>query len=61
MTNAAIGLGTGQLTVSNFNFVTTGAISIKLGLGITSNYVLKEDTDRILLEQPGSGKLELED
>jgi hypothetical protein len=41
--------------------VTTGAISIKLGLGITSNYVLKEDTDRILLEQPGSGKLELED
>lgn len=61
VTNAAIGLGTGQLTVSNFNFVTTGAISIKLGLGITSNYVLKEDTDRILLEQPGSGKLELED
>jgi len=61
VTNAAIGLGTGQLTVSNFNFVTTGAISIKLGLGIISNYVLKEDTDRILLEQAGSGKLELED
>lgn len=61
VTNAAIGLGTGTLTVSNFNFVTTGAISIKLGLGIVSNYVLKEDTDRILLEQPGSGKLELED
>tara|TARA_R100001509_G_scaffold161740_2_gene131669 strand:+ start:361 stop:1248 length:888 start_codon:yes stop_codon:yes gene_type:complete len=61
VTNAAIGLGTGQLTVSNFNFVTTSAISIKLGLGIISNYVLKEDTDRILLEQAGSGKLELED
>ena len=61
VTNAAIGLGTGTLTVSNFNFVTTGAISIKLGLGIISNYVLKEDTDRILLEQAGSGKLELED
>jgi len=61
VTNAAIGLGTGTLTVSNFNFVTTGAISIKLGLGIVTNYVLKEDTDRILLEQPGSGKLELED
>ena len=61
VTNAAIGLGTGTLTVSNFNFVTTGAISIKLGLGIVTNYVLKEDTDRILLEQPGSGKLEIED
>lgn len=61
VTNAAIGLGTGQLTVSNFNFVTTGAITPKLGLGIVTNYVLKEDTDRILLEQPGSGKLELED
>ena len=61
VTNAAIGLGTGELTVSNFNFVTTGAITPKLGLGIISNYVLKEDTDRILLEQPGSGKLELED
>ena len=61
VTNAAIGLGTGALTVSTFNFVTTGAISIKLGLGIVVNYVLKEDTDRILLEQPGSGKLEIED
>lgn len=61
VTNAAIGLGTGQLTVSNFNFVTTGAITPKLGLGLITNYVLKEDTDRILLEQPGSGKLELED
>jgi hypothetical protein len=61
VTNAAIGLGTGQLTVSNFNFVTTGAITPKLGIGLTTNYVLKEDTDRILLEQPGSGKLELED
>ena len=61
VTNAAIGLGTGQLTVSNFNFVTTGAITPKLGVGLTTNYVLKEDTDRILLEQPGSGKLELED
>jgi hypothetical protein len=60
VTNAAIGLGTGELTVSNFNFVTTGPITPKLGLGIISNYVLKEDTDRILLEQPGSGKLELE-
>lgn len=61
VTNAAIGLGTGALTVSTFNFVTTGAISIKLGLGIVVNYVLKEDADRILLEQPGSGKLEIED
>jgi len=61
VTNAAIGLGTGQLTVSNFNFVTTGAITPKLGIGLITNYVLKEDTDRILLEQPGSGKLELED
>jgi len=60
VTNAAIGLGTGQLTVSNFNFVTTGAITPKLGIGIVTSYVLKEDTDRILLEQPGSGKLELE-
>jgi len=60
VTNAAIGLGTGQLTVSNFNFVTTGAITPKLGIGLTTDYVLKEDTDRILLEQPGSGKLELE-
>ena len=60
VTNAAIGLGTGELTVSNFNFVTTGPITPKLGLGIITNYVLKEDTDRILLEQPGSGKLELE-
>lgn len=60
VTNAAIGLGSGELTVSNFNFVTTGAITPKLGLGVISNYVLKEDTDRILLEQPGSGKLELE-
>tara|TARA_R100001510_G_C7627692_1_gene187217 strand:- start:180 stop:1070 length:891 start_codon:yes stop_codon:yes gene_type:complete len=60
VTNAAIGLGTGELTVSNFNFVTTGAITPKLGLGIITNYVLKEDTDRILLQQPGSGKLELE-
>lgn len=60
VTNAAIGLGTGELTVSNFNFVTTGPITPKLGLGIISNYVLKEDTDRILLEQPGDGKLELE-
>ncbi len=61
VTNAAIGLGTGQLTVSNFNFVTTGAITPKLGIGLITNYVLKEDADRILLEQPGSGKLELED
>ena len=61
VTNAAIGLGTGQLTVSNFNFVTTGAITPKLGIGLVQNFVLKEDTDRILLEQPGSGKLELED
>jgi len=61
VTSAAIGLGTGTLTLSTFNFVTTGAISIKLGLGIVTNYVLKEDTDRILLEQPGSGKLEIED
>jgi hypothetical protein len=60
VTNAAIGLGTGELTVSNFNFVTTGPITPKLGLGIITNYVLKEDTDRILLEQPGDGKLELE-
>lgn len=61
VTNAAIALGTGTLTVSNFNFVTTGAISIRLGIGQITNYVLKEDADRILLEQPGSGKLELED
>ena len=60
VTNAAIGLGTGTLTVSNFNFVTTGAITPKLGIGLVTSYVLKEDTDRILLEQPGSGKLELE-
>lgn len=61
VTNAAIALGTGTLTVSNFNFVTTGAISMRLGIGEITNYVLKEDADRILLEQPGSGKLELED
>tara|TARA_Y100000289_G_scaffold42259_1_gene41939 strand:+ start:225 stop:1112 length:888 start_codon:yes stop_codon:yes gene_type:complete len=61
VTNAAIGLGTGQLTVSNFNFVTTGAITPKLGIGLVQNFVLKEDTDRVLLEQPGGGKLELED
>ena len=60
VTNAAISLGVGQLTVSNFNFVTTGPISPKLGIGIVTNFVLKEDTDKILLEQPGGGKLELE-
>ena len=60
VTNAAISLGVGQLTVSNFNFVTTGPISPRLGLGVITNYVLKEDTDKILLEQPGGGKLELE-
>ena len=60
VTNAAVGLGAGELTVSNFNFVTTGPIAPKLGIGVITNYVLKEDTDRILLEQPGSGKLELE-
>ena len=60
VTNAAISLGVGQLTVSNFNFVTTGPISPKLGIGVITNYVLKEDTDKILLEQPGGGKLELE-
>jgi|TARA_R100000084_G_scaffold69201_1_gene30572 hypothetical protein len=61
VTNAAIGLGTNDLVLSNFNFVTTGPITPKLGRGIVTRYVLKEDTDRILLEQPGSGKLELED
>ncbi len=61
VTNAAISLGSGQLTLSNFNFVTTGPILPKLGIGVITNYVLKEDTDRILLEQPGSGKLEIED
>ncbi len=60
VTNAAISLGVGQLTVSNFNFVTTGPISPRLGLGVITNYVLKEDADKILLEQPGGGKLELE-
>ncbi len=50
VTNAAISLGVGQLTVSNFNFVTTGPISPKLGIGVITNYVLKEDTDKILLE-----------
>ena len=60
VTSAAISLGAGELTVSNFNFVTTGPISPRLGVGVITNYVLKEDTDKILLEQPGSGKLELE-
>lgn len=60
ITNAAISLGVGQLTVSNFNFITTGPILPKLGIGVITNYVLKEDTDKILLEQPGGGKLELE-
>ena len=46
--------------MSNFNFVTTGPSLPSLELVIVTNYVLKEDTDRILLEQPGSGKLELE-
>ncbi len=59
VTSAAIGLGTGQLTISNFNFVTTGEISMKFGKGALG-FILKEDTDRLLLEQPGSGKLELE-
>ena len=59
VTNAAIGLGTGQLTVSNFNYVTTGEISMKFGKGALG-FVLKEDTDRILLEHDASGKLELE-
>ena len=59
VTSAAIGLGTGQLTISKFNFVTTGEISMKFGKGALG-FILKEDTDRLLLEQPGSGKLELE-
>jgi hypothetical protein len=59
VTSAAIGLGIGTLTVSNFNFVTTGEISMKFGKGALG-FILKEDTDRLLLEQPGSGKLELE-
>lgn len=63
VTNAAVGLGTGEITVSNFNFVTTGPITPKLGKGSLSDssYLLTEDDDRILLEQPGNGKLELED
>jgi hypothetical protein len=60
VTNAAISLGSGELTVSNFNFVTTGPISPRLGIGVITNFILKEDADKILLEQPGSGKLELE-
>ena len=59
VTNAAIGLGTGELTISNFNFVTTGEISMKFGKGALG-FILKEDADRLLLEQPGNGKLELE-
>ena len=59
VTNAAIGLGTGQLTVSNFNYVTTGEISMKFGKGALG-FILKEDADRILLEHDASGKLELE-
>ena len=59
VTSAAIGLGTGQLTLSNFNYVTTGEISMKFGKGALG-FVLKEDTDRILLEHDASGKLELE-
>jgi|9_EtaG_2_1085328.scaffolds.fasta_scaffold01194_2 hypothetical protein len=61
VTGAAVGLGTGTLTVSTFQFLTTGPIAIKFGqTGL--GYALKEqDADRILLEQPGSGKLELED
>jgi len=39
--------------------VTTGEISMKFGKGALG-FILKEDTDRLLLEQPGSGKLELE-
>lgn len=59
VTSAAVGIGTGTLTVSNFQFVTTGPIVMKYGQ-TSLGYVLKEDNDRILLEQPGSGKLELE-
>lgn len=61
VTNAAIGLGTNELVLSNFSFVTTGPITPRLGLVIIPDYLLKEDADRILLEQPGGGKLGLED
>jgi hypothetical protein len=59
ITSAAISLGTGQITLSNFGFVTTGEIEMKVGKG-SLGYVLQEDASRLLLEQDATAKLELE-
>ena len=59
ITSAAISLGTGEITLSNFGFVTTGEIEMKVGKG-SLGYVLQEDASRLLLEQDATAKLELE-
>lgn len=57
--NAAISLEASSLTTSSFQFVTTGEINMRLGTP-GPGFLLKEDADKVLLEQPGDGKLELE-
>ncbi len=59
VTNAAISLEATALTTSSFQFVTTGEINMRIGKP-GPGYLLKEDADNILLEQPGNGKIEVE-
>ena len=59
ITNAGITLSPDQVVASQFDFVTTGAISLKAATA-AGNYLLQQNSDYILLEQDATAKLELE-
>ena len=59
ITNAGITLSPDQVVTSQFDFVTTGAISLKAATA-AGNYLLQQNSDYILLEQDATAKLELE-
>lgn len=59
ITNAGITLSPTQVVASQFDFVTTGAISLKAATA-AGNYLLQQNSDYILLEQDATAKLEIE-
>lgn len=59
ITNAGITLSPDQVVASQFDFVTTGAISLKAATA-AYGYLLQQNSDYILLEQDATAKLELE-
>lgn len=59
ITNAGITLSPDQVVASQFDFVTTGAISLKAATA-AFGYLLQQNSDYILLEQDATAKLELE-